>query len=373
MKILQVCSATEMGGGEVHVADLVRALADRGHAIYMAVRPDSPLREPLAGVIASWHEMALRNSLDVQSARAIAGLIVQHGIDIVHAHVGRDYLVAALACKHEPSARLVLTRHHYFPLKRNALYRWMLGGVSAVIAVSESVRESVIERLAMPPKLVHTIPNWVDPMRFQRVERDAARALFRLRGSLVVACIGQITPAKGQEEFIRAAGRIVNMRSDTEFLIVGEEKDSDGDFTAQLIKLSESLGLGERVRFMGKIRHMPELFAAVDIVVVPSWDEGFSLVTIEAMAARRPVIASNIGGLGQIVSDNSTGLLFPPRDVRALTEKLIWMLSDAPLRERLAVHAQKDVYVRYGREQIIDRIEALYTRVLETPDIQGSQ
>ncbi|MGH9762246.1 MAG: glycosyltransferase family 4 protein, partial [Blastocatellia bacterium] len=65
MKILQVCSASEMGGGEVHVAGLVRSLAGRGHALYLAVRPNSPLREPLAGVITAWHELPLRNSLDV--------------------------------------------------------------------------------------------------------------------------------------------------------------------------------------------------------------------------------------------------------------------------------------------------------------------
>ncbi|HWC76303.1 MAG TPA: glycosyltransferase family 4 protein [Blastocatellia bacterium] len=364
MKILQVCSASEMGGGEVHVADLVRALAERGHAVYLAVRPNSPLREPLAGVIASWHEMPLRNSLDVQSARAIAELIKQHGIEIVHAHVGRDYLVAALAVRHVPWVKLVLTRHHYLPLKRNAVHRWMLGGVSAVIAVSESVRQSVIERLELPPERVHTIPNWVDPVRFQLIERDAARALFRLRGSLVVACVGQITPAKGQEEFIRAAGRIVNMRSDTEFVLAGEESESNGDFTSQLTRLAETLGLKDRVRFMGHVRHMAEFFAAVDVVVVPSWDEGFSLVTIEAMAAKRPVIASNVGGIAQIITDNATGLLFPARDVRALTEKLIWMLSDAPLRDRLAVQAQKDVYARFGREKTIDRIEALYMKLL---------
>src|SRR5215216_7283104 len=74
MKILQICSASEMGGGEVHVADLVRGLASRGHAVYLAVRPDSPLRDPLAGVIASWHEVPLRNSLDLQSARIISDL-----------------------------------------------------------------------------------------------------------------------------------------------------------------------------------------------------------------------------------------------------------------------------------------------------------
>src|SRR5215213_4669892 len=125
MKILQVCSATEMGGGEVHVADLVHALSERGHAVYLAVRPNSPLRAPLNGVITSWHEMPLRNSLDLQSVSSIVDIIRHHGIDIVHAHVGRDYLVAAMACRKAPRARLVLTRHHYLPLKRNPLYRWL--------------------------------------------------------------------------------------------------------------------------------------------------------------------------------------------------------------------------------------------------------
>src|ERR1041384_3421913 len=147
MKILQVCSASEMGGGEVHVADLVRALASRGHAVYLAVRPNSPLRAPLAGVIASWHELPLKNSLDVYSSRAIADLIDRHGIHIVHAHVGRDYLVAALACRNAQNCRLVLTRHHYLPLKNNPVYRWLLGKAAAFIAVSEPVRASLVERL----------------------------------------------------------------------------------------------------------------------------------------------------------------------------------------------------------------------------------
>ena len=116
---------------------------------------------------------------------------------------------------------------------------------------------------------------------------------------------------------------------------------------------------------MGHVRHIPELLAAVDVVVVPSWDEGFSLVTIEALAARRAVLASNVGGIAGILKDNVTGLLFPPRDVNALTDKLLYFVSDAPLRERLAAQGQRDVYVRFGREQIIDQIESLYLNVLE--------
>jgi glycosyltransferase involved in cell wall biosynthesis len=365
MKILQVCSASEMGGGEVHVAGLVRGLASRSHAVYLAVRPESPLRAPLSGVIASWHELPLRNSLDLVSANAIADLIKRHGINIVHAHMGRDYLVAALACRKAPTAKLVLTRHHYLPLRRNALYRWMLGGVSAFIAVSDSVRGSLIERLELPLDRVRTIPNWIDPERFQLIERDAGRALFRLRGSVVVACIGQLTQAKGQEEFIRAAARLAQIRPDVEFLLAGEEQGEEKLFTGHLKRLVETLGLSNRLRFLGHVGHISELLAAVDVVVVPSWDEGFSIVTIEAMAARRAVIASDVGGISGIIKDNVTGLLVPSRDIQSLTERLLWLVSDAPLRERLAMAAQREVYVKYGREQIIDRIEGVYKEVLE--------
>src|SRR5437868_1464168 len=159
MKILQICSASELGGGEVHVADLVHALASRGHAVYMAVRPNSPLRAPLAGVIASWHELPLKNSLDVYSSRAIADLIDRHGINIVHAHVGRDYLVAAMAYRRAQNCRLGLTRHHYLPLKNNPVYRWMLGKASAFIAVSDAVRNYLIDRLGHDHSRVEHIPN----------------------------------------------------------------------------------------------------------------------------------------------------------------------------------------------------------------------
>src|SRR5262249_56137266 len=102
-----------------------------------------------------------------------------------------------------------------------------------------------------------------------------------------------------------------------------------------------------------------------DIVVVPWWDEGFCLVTVEAVAARRPVLASKVGGICSIIKDGATGILVPPRDVHALTDKLLWMVSDAPLRERLAAQGQRDVYVRFGREQIIDQIESLYMQVID--------
>lgn len=366
MRILQICSASDWGGGEAHVADLVRALVERGHAVYLAVRPNSPLREPLAGLITSWHEIPLRNSLDVQSSRAIADLILHHGIDVVHAHVGRDYLVAALACRRAGRAKLVLTRHHYLPLKQNAVYRWLLRDVSAVIAVSKSVQQSVSQRLDLPADRIHVIPNWVDQARFQALDRDAARAIFRVKAKLCVGYIGQISPAKGIEELVRAAGRVSRMRSDVEFVIAGEEQEPDAPFTTFLLDLAAKLGIARRISFIGYVGNVPDLLAAVDLVVVPSWDEGFSLVAVEALAARRALLASDVGGIRDIVKDSVTGMLFPPRDSNALANKLLWMLSDSPMRERLAGEGQRDVLKRFGREQVVTQIESLYLSVLDS-------
>jgi glycosyltransferase involved in cell wall biosynthesis len=273
-----------------------------------------------------------------------------------------------MACRRAKTARLVLTRHHYLPIKQNAIYRWLLHDLGAVIAVSTTVGESVTERLALDPKKVHVIPNWIDPDRFNPIEREAARSMFRLRSSLAVACIGQITPAKGQEDFIKAAGRIARMRADVEFLVIGSEQDDSGSFTRHLGELAAHLGIADRVSFKGYVHHMAALLAAVDIVVVPSWDEGFSLVTTEAMAARRAVLASDISAIREIISDNVTGMLFPVRDVSALANKLLWLLSDAPLRERLAAQGQRDVYTRFGRDQTIDKIEAVYRSLMNKSD-----
>jgi glycosyltransferase involved in cell wall biosynthesis len=154
------------------------------------------------------------------------------------------------------------------------------------------------------------------------------------------------------------------MRADVEFLVIGLEQDDSGAFTQRLTDLAGNLGIADRVTFKGYVRHMAELLAAVDIVVVPSWDEGFSLVTAEAMAARRAVLASDISAIREIVDDNVTGMLFPVRDVSALANKLLWLLSDAPLRERLAAQGQRDVYTRFGRDQTIDKIEAVYKGLL---------
>src|SRR5262245_38002417 len=124
MKILQVCSAESLGGGERHVIDLTRAMIERGHELHLAVRRDSPLIDVLAGYPIQWYELGLRNALDVISAQGLANVIRKHRIDALHAHIARDYTCCGVAARMTRPVRFFITHHHFNPLKSNPVYSW---------------------------------------------------------------------------------------------------------------------------------------------------------------------------------------------------------------------------------------------------------
>lgn len=368
MRILQVSSATTIGGGEVHVIDLCQALQQRGHDVQLAARPGSPLVERLVSRSVPCHHLPLRNSLDIDSAVRLSHLIQQHQIDIVHGHVARDYLVCALARRLAGRSQLVLTRHHYLPIKGHWGYRKMFRQVGKVIAVSESVRRGLMTSLDLTPDQVITIPNWVnlDDYR-ERPDSLRARARFGVRQPLVVGMVGQMTPAKGQEEFIRAAALVASWRDDVAFLVAGEEEERGLRFTERLRQLIGELSVSDRVHFLGRVEDLPWLFAALTVLVLPSWQEAFSIVLIQAMAAGLPVIASDVGGPAEIVTHGVTGLLVPPRRVEALAQAINRLLDDPDLRRRLGVAARKEVVIRFEREKVINQIESVYRDVVSRP------
>lgn len=309
-----------------------------------------------------WHELPFRNAMDLSSTRGIARLIERRGIDLIHAHVARDYPVVALAATPRRCARLVLTRHHYLPLKGNILYRRLLARAT-IIAVSKSVRRTVVESLGASPDQVVTIPNWIDLERATAPrERAVERHKYGITRRVAIALIGQITPLKGQEEFLSAIAKVLATRADVEFLLVGEDREPGAPFETRLRRRIAELGIGSAVRFLGYQQDLLGLLAAVDAVAVPSWNEAFSLVAVEALAAGRPVVASNVGGLAEIVEHEITGLLVPPRDVEALAEAMIRFVEDPALVEHLG-HQGRQIAARYARGPAIDAVVDVYSRV----------
>ncbi len=339
--------------------DLTRGLIERGHELHLAVRPNSPLQTELAAAPIHWHEVKLRNALDVFSAKRLSKLIVENNIEVVHAHVARDYPMTGLATKNLP-VRFFLTRHHFNPIKSRSLYEAAISHATKLIAVSETVRHELAKAFPTMAELIEVIPNWLRTVT--PLSRSAARKYFGIKRYWALAVIGQITPLKRQDLFLEAVRLLTenNAYERVEFFIIGTANPEDSAYEASLRDTARAIGLADRVHFTGFVADLPNYLSAFDIVVAPSENEGFSLAAIEAMNAGCAVIATEVGGIAEIIEHNETGILFQPGNAKMLTMDLQLLLFDNQLRRRLAAAGQTSVRTRFDRQRILAQIEAIY-------------
>lgn len=365
MKILEISSATEMGGGEIHFVELVRELAARGHEVSLAVRPSSPIPAQLEQASIEVRDFGLRNSLDLLSAWRVGRFARERNVDVIHAHLGRDYPLASIAARIARAPALVLTRHHYLPLSRNFFYRWLLARASRLIAVSESVRQTMCECLAIPADRVAVIPNWIPDSGWRpSLDPLESRMKFGITAPFAVGMLSSIEPAKGVLEFVRAARILLEKSIDAEFLIGGGTSPAQRMYLRQAEKEAGPWRDRHRVRFLGKIESAGQFLSALDVVAVPSWNEAFSLVAIEGMASGKVVIATRAGGPAEIVEEEVTGFLVPPRDSHSLAQAIERVFNDRELRTTIGNAARRTALDRYSRSIIVDRVEELFAAAL---------
>lgn len=360
MRILQISSAREMGGGERHLADLANSLVKRGHDVFVALASGSPVRAELSSVAQeNIIELSMRNALSLASAVKLSRFVRENRIDVVHAHLARDYPLAALASGRS-GARLVLTRHVLFPLSK--IHRLTLGRVARVIAVSKAVADALCAQAIFAPAKIVTIHNGIDIERFVKPSRSTAASARR---KLRVGTTGQWTPIKGQEDFIRAAAIVCATPADVEFVIVGWDKSAAGENRKFLATLIHRLNVDERVSLVGRVDDMPALLATLDVFVSTGRVEAFGLSIVEAMAAGIPVIATESAGAREILKGDLTGRLVPVGDVEAIAGAIIDLLKDPSERERLAQQAQADAREHYSLDRMVYETERVYRDVLK--------
>lgn len=356
--VLEISSAMHMGGGEIHFINLAAGLLRGQCSVFAVVRPQSPLIPDLREIGVPVYRLPLMHSLDFFSAWGLRRLSEQIGANILHAHVARDYLIAAAA--RGKMRRLVLTRHLLLPISRSPLHSASLRRVDRFIAVSKSVKEVLIRHPGIDSARVVVIPNGVAVERF-RASSGGIELRERLgipRDVKVVGIVGQISPHKGHEDLVEAAARLSPCYPSTIFLVVGEES-GDGTFVHKLRSKIMQKGLGEKFFFTGFLDDVPSAMGLLDLLAVPSWEEPFGLVILEAMAAGIPVVATDVGGPREIVENGVSGLLVAPRAPRELAEAIASILANPELRARLS---------RNGRERV-ERHYSLELQVRRTLDV----
>lgn len=369
MKILQISSAQSLGGGERHLADLANGLARRGHDVFVALRPQSPLIDELQDVPGrNVTTLPLRNSLDVKSARDLSRLVASGQIAIVHAHMARDYPLAAYAARANPGSRLIVTRHVLFPLGR--LHRVTLAKAARIIAVSQAVAAQLRADDVAPAEKVSVVLNGIATARFdaarQRFSRHQFLDSWKLpEDCLLVGTVGELTPLKGQEEFLRAATQVLRQHPNACFVVAGIDHSRANKNRARLEQLIEELGIGERVRLVGWVDDLAQLYCALDVFVSASHTESFGLVLAEAMASSTAVVATETEGARELIQPDETGLLVPIGDARELAVAICALLEDGDERIRLGNAAQRAASAKFSVERMIAETEEIYRAEIE--------
>ena len=363
MRILQICSARQIGGGERHLADLANGLTRRGHDVFAALIPSSPLPPELSSVPKqNIVQVPMRSVLNVSSALKLARFASENRIQIIHAHVARDYPLAALVARRS-SAHLILTRHVLFPMNR--AHKLTLRRTDRIIAVSQAVADELRSQRIFSEDQIVLIHNGIDVDRFARGREDRFTNNKDADQNLRVGMIGHLAPIKGQEDFIRAAAIVCRRRRDVEFVIAGEDKSRSGEHRRRIETLIAELNLEQRLSLIGWVDDVAKLLSKFDLFDSPSRSEPFGLSIVEAMAAGVPVIATASEGAREIIDDRQTGRLVPIGDVEALAEAISGLLADCELRERLSAEAQRRVRERFSLERMLDATEEAYREVLQ--------
>lgn len=369
MRILHLSSARSLGGGERHLADLASALVERGHDVYAALRQRSPLRDELDALpAANIFSFRLRNSLDLASAMELARHVREHKIEIVHAHVARDYPLAALAVWRNSQAKLIITRHVLFKLNR--LHALTFRQARRVIAVSQAVGRALTAQNIFPARKITVIPNGIDFRRFDASLQGFDRETFLRRmsiapESLLIGTVGEIKRQKGYEEYLRAAAIIAREKKSTHFIIAGADTTRTGAHRAALERLINELGLTSRVHFTGWLDEVAPLMAALDVYVSASHTESFGLAIVEAMASGLPVVATATEGAREIIDNEETGLIVPVGNPDALASSVLNLLKDKAERARLGALASAQARSRFSLERMVDETEKVYLETMK--------
>jgi len=373
VKIGITCYPTYGGSGAV-ATELGLALAERGHEVHF-VTYAQPFRLVGLHERVFYHEVEMEDyPLFEHPPYSLALSVALHDaarreqLDILHMHYAIPHAASALLAKQmlaaERDIKIVTTLHGtditlvgLHPSFR-AITQYSILQSDGLSAVSEFLKRETVRDFAVPAPRIEVIPNFVDTNTWRRDREPCHRSKLAPEGQKIVMHVSNFRPVKRVLDVVEVFARI-RQSVKARLIFVGEGPDRP----RTLARASE-LGVGEDVVYLGRHASVEELLACADLFLLPSASESFGLAALEAMSCGAPVVASNAGGIPEVVQDGVSGYLLPVGAIEEMAQAGIRVLTDDALRKRLSTQARAIAVERFSTQSIVPRYEALYERVL---------
>ena len=374
-RVLHLTTDGRLAGAERLLLGLADHLSrERFELLFMTVTPPGAFGEELT----RRGRRAL--SLNCRSWRDGLGAVQQlrkflkaEQIDILHTHLLHASLIGQLAVLPHRGVRTIHTRHYtdFFHRFGSPWARWgdqwATRRAEHVVAVSQGARDVLMQAEGIAPERVTVVHNGVDLEQVRDMDPEAVtafRARWGLQGRLVIGTLGALHPRKGHRHFLHALARLRQQVPSVVGVLVG-----DGPLRPALEDEAKALGIADRVVLTGYCQTPSLALAAMDVVAHPSLEEGFGITILEALALSKPLVASRVGGIPEIVEDGRSGLLVEPANAEALAAALARLLADRSLATRLGAAGAERVEQAFTIQRMCRAYEALYDRMLDHPAV----
>jgi glycosyltransferase involved in cell wall biosynthesis len=349
-------ASSGFGGQEIRTLSEATWLRKYGFDVLVVAQPGSRLLQEASRGGLPAAALAMGGSFDAAAFFRLRRLLRSHRVSLVHTHSSIDSWLGTLAAR-SLGIPVVRTRHVSIPIRRRRALVYRLA--DRVITPGEAVRRIVIGA-GVPASKVVSIPAGVDLDRFHSgIAGDAVRREFQLTGN-AVGLVANVRGSKGHRDFLAAAQLVLRTHPETRFLIVG-----DGIGLDDIRRHVALTGLTGHVILTGFRDDIPEVMASLDVVVLPSTrSEGIPQVIVQALAMAKPVVATDVGGIHEVVVDGETGILVPPGDVTSLAGAITSLLNDRARAQRLGHAGQTRVREACSMNRVMERTVSLYESFL---------
>ena len=347
---IHIDTARSWRGGQNQVLLTVLGLRALGHRTMLVAHAEGELRQRAQEGL-ELMPIAPKTEMDLGAAWRLSRVIRRLRPDVVHAHDPHGVAMGALALSMSTGPvrpRLVASRRVDFHLKGNALSRWKYRQVDCFICASDAIREMVIAD-GMPAARTVTVHEGIDVDRVAAAPSANLHADFWLpHHAPLVGNVAALVPHKGQRHLIDAAAIVVRQVPDARFVIAGE-----GELQESLERHIHELRLTKHVFLAGFRPDVLSLHKAFDIFAMSSVTEGLGTSLLDAMACAKPIVATAVGGIPEVVADGETGILVPPRHHEAMADAIVSLLNNEPRRRAMGTAGLARVRQRFTAERMV--------------------